>query len=98
MPACPGPATVVFEPTLTEYNFGPSHPMSPVRVDLTIRLARDLGLLARLATVAAPVAGAALIAAVPDPGLIEAVQRAGKDPEAFEPAYGLGSEDNPVFA
>ena len=41
MPACPGPATVVFDQTLTEYDFGPSHPMSPVRVDLTMRLARD---------------------------------------------------------
>ena len=40
---CPGPATVVFDPTLTEYDFGPAHPMSPVRVDLTMRLAADLG-------------------------------------------------------
>jgi acetoin utilization protein AcuC len=97
MPACPGPATVVFDSTLTEYDFGPSHPMAPVRVDLTIRLARDLGLLDRLRTVAPPMAGDDLIATVHDPGLIEAVQRAGKDPDGFEPAYGLGSEDNPVF-
>ena len=40
-----GPATVVFDPTLTEYDFGPSHPMSPIRVDLTMRLARELGVL-----------------------------------------------------
>jgi acetoin utilization protein AcuC len=98
MPACPGPATVVFDSTLTEYDFGPSHPMSPVRVDLTIRLARDLGLLDRLRTVAPPMAGDDLIATVHDPALIEAVQRAGKDPDSFEPAYGLGSDDNPVFA
>src|SRR5215218_5890528 len=43
MPACPGLATVVFESALTEYDFGPSHPMSPVRVDLTMRLAGELG-------------------------------------------------------
>ena len=32
MPACEGPATVVFDRSLTEYDFGPSHPMSPLRV------------------------------------------------------------------
>ncbi|MCW2767006.1 MAG: acetoin utilization protein AcuC, partial [Nocardioides sp.] len=36
---CPGPATVIFDPSLTEYDFGVAHPMSPVRVDLTMRLA-----------------------------------------------------------
>ena len=97
MPACQGPASVVFDPTLTEYDFGPSHPMSPVRVDLTMRLAADLGVLGRLTTVDAPVADDDLIATVHEPGLIDAVKRAGKDPERFEPAYGLGSEDNPVF-
>ena len=39
---CPGPATVVFDKALTEYNFGPEHPMSPIRVDLTMRLAEHL--------------------------------------------------------
>ena len=41
MPDCPGPATVVFDPSLTEYDFGFGHPMSPVRVDLTMRLAGE---------------------------------------------------------
>jgi acetoin utilization protein AcuC len=97
MPACPGPATVVFDAALTEYDFGPSHPMSPVRVDLTMRLARDLGVLDRLRIVPAPVAGDDLIATVHDPALIEAVMRAGADPARFAPAHGLGSDDNPVF-
>ncbi len=97
MPACPGPATVVFDQTLTEYDFGPSHPMSPVRVDLTMRLARELGVLERLRTVPAPMADDDLIATVHDPALIEAVMLAGKDPGGFEPAHGLGSDDNPVF-
>ena len=97
MPGCPGPATVVFDQTLTEYDFGPSHPMSPVRVDLTMRLARELGVLEQLRTVPAPMADDDLIATVHDPALIEAVIRAGKDPVGFEPAHGLGSDDNPVF-
>ncbi len=94
---CPGPATVVFDPTLTEYDFGPSHPMSPLRVDLTMRLAADLGVLDRLRTVPAPMADDDLIATVHEPALIEAVQQAGADPGRFTPAYGLGSDDNPVF-
>src|SRR4029077_60335 len=97
MSACPGPATVVFEPTLTEYDFGPSHPMSPGRVDLTMRLARDLGVLDRLRMVSAPMAGDDLINTVHEAGLIDAVHRAGKAPRGFEPSYGLGSDDNPVF-
>jgi acetoin utilization protein AcuC len=98
MPACDVPATVVFDPTLTEYDFGASHPMSPIRVDLTMRLARDLGVLDRLGSVVAPMADDDLIGTVHEPGLIDAVKRAGADPLGFEPAYGLGSDDNPVFA
>jgi acetoin utilization protein AcuC len=98
MPACEGPATVVFDPSLTEYDFGVSHPMSPIRVDLTMRLASDLGVLDRLPSVDAPVASDDLIGTVHEAGLIDAVKRAGADPLGFEPAYGLGSDDNPVFA
>jgi acetoin utilization protein AcuC len=98
MPACEGPATVVFDPSLTEYDFGPSHPMSPIRVDLTMRLARDLGVLDRLRTVPAPMADDDLIGTVHEKAMVDAVKRAGADPGGFEPAYGLGSDDNPVFA
>ena len=31
-----GPAHVVYDDELTAYDFGPGHPMAPVRVDLTI--------------------------------------------------------------
>jgi acetoin utilization protein AcuC len=72
--------------------------MAPIRVDLTMRLAGDLGVLDRLSTVPAPVADDDLIATVHERVLIDAVKRAGADPLAFEPAYGLGSDDNPVFA
>jgi acetoin utilization protein AcuC len=97
MPACPGPATVVFDPSLTDYDFGPSHPMSPVRVDLTIRLAGDLGVLDGLRVVPAPVADHDLIATVHSAKLIDAVTRAGEDPSTVDPWHGLGSDDNPVF-
>ncbi|WP_243056280.1 acetoin utilization protein AcuC [Nocardioides sp. SR21] len=93
MPACQGPATVVFDQSLTEYDFGPDHPMAPMRVDLTMRLAADLGVLGRgLRQVAAPMASEDLLATVHDPALIEAVQRA-----TYDERFGLGTDDNPVF-
>lgn len=96
MVECSGPASVVFDPALTEYNFGPSHPMSPIRVDLTMRLADQLGVLAGLTVVPAPVADNELIATVHTQGLIDCVTRLGTEGGEDEP-HGLGSDDNPVF-
>jgi len=100
-----GPACVVFDPTLTAYDFGPTHPMSPIRVDLTVLLARELGVVAAdgqegtgLATVPAPVASDELLTTVHDPAYLEAVQLCGKDPHRFDEEHGLGTEDNPTFA
>ena len=93
MPACSGPAAVVFDPSLTEYDFGPAHPMSPVRVDLTMRLAEALGVVGgRLARVPAPIATDDEIARVHDAVLIEAVMKA-----QYNEPRGLGTDDNPVF-
>mgnify|MGYP000849092432 CR=1 FL=1 len=36
-------ARVIWDPGFTAYNFGPTHPMAPLRLDLTARLALDLG-------------------------------------------------------
>jgi acetoin utilization protein AcuC len=96
---CAGPASVVFDSSLTAYDFGPSHPMSPIRVDLTMRLVRELGVLDHLRMVPAPFADEALIATVHDDELIDAVTRAGKDPASVEFGdHGLATDDNPVFA
>jgi acetoin utilization protein AcuC len=94
-----GPACVVFDPTLTDYDFGPAHPMSPVRVDLTMLLAEELGILGRggLPTVPAPIASEDLIGTVHDAEFMEAVAKAGADPYRVELTHGLGSDDNPVF-
>jgi acetoin utilization protein AcuC len=97
MPDCSGPAAVVFDKSLTEYDFGPAHPMSPVRVDLTMRLADELGVLDHLRAVPAPIADEALIATVHDPRLIEAVTRAGTTPGVLDEEFGLGTDDNPCF-
>ena len=106
MPSAPcGPGTLVFDPTLTAYDFGPGHPMSPLRVDLTIRLATELGLVGTSASpgggglrvVEAPMASEELVATVHDQALIEAVTRMGHRPGEGEESFGLGTEDNPVF-
>lgn len=98
MVECHGPATVVFDRSLTEYNFGPEHPMSPIRVDLTMRLAGALGLLGdRLQVVPAPIASDDLLASVHEPALIEAVTKVGTTPGYVDLQRGLGTDDNPVF-
>ncbi len=95
---CHGPATVVFDKTLTDYDFGPHHPMSPVRVDLTIRLAEELGIIGdRLRMVPAPMASDEQIATVHDAALIEAVTKAGTVPGYVDLGRGVGTDDNPVF-
>jgi acetoin utilization protein AcuC len=93
---CPGPASVVFDKTLVEYDFGPGHPMSPLRVDLTMRLAEELGVLDRLTMVEAPVADDDLVATVHGRSLIEAVTRCGTE-GGEDPDHGLGTDDDPVF-
>ena len=94
---CHGPATVVFDKTLTEYNFGAEHPMSPIRVDLTMRLADELGVLDRLRVVPAPMASEDQIATVHDPAFIDAVAKVGTTAGYVDLQRGLGTDDNPVF-
>ena len=90
-------AALVYDESLTDYDFGPTHPMNPVRVDLTVRLADRLGVLGRLTRVAAPDATEDDLLSVHEPALIEAVMRASVDPSRSDPAFGLGSDDNPTF-
>ncbi len=95
---CSGPASVVFDESLTDYNFGVTHPMSPIRVALTMALADQLGVTGDgLRRVEPPMATAAQIATIHDQGLIDAVIAAGSG-GPIDPARGLGSQDNPVFA
>jgi acetoin utilization protein AcuC len=46
---------VPWDDALIAYDFGHDHPLNPLRVDLTIRLARDLGVLSNpVVSVVAP--------------------------------------------
>ena len=83
---------LVFSEELTKYDFGPEHPMAPGRVTHTISLARALGVLDRLTIVPPPPIDIELLQTIHTPDYIEAVQRGEPDP-----AYGLGTTDNPIF-
>jgi acetoin utilization protein AcuC len=87
---------VVWDESLLQYDLG-DHPLNPVRVELTMALARELGILRRpgVRVIAPSVADDALIERVHTKDYIEAVRTAINDP--FFSGYGLNSPDNPVF-
>ncbi|WP_207345429.1 acetoin utilization protein AcuC [Arthrobacter sp. E3] len=85
---------------MSAYNFGPNHPMSPKRLELTAALARELGIfeLPQVQVVESYVASDDELATVHDRDYIAAVRRVGQDPSLSDTARGLGTEDDPVFA
>ncbi len=92
---------LAWDDKLTNYNFGPGHPLAPIRVELTIELARALGVLdADGVSVAEPQpANDAQLEYVHDRRYIAAVKEAGAA-GAIPPAagqYGLGTPDDPIF-
>jgi len=104
---------VAWDERLTDYHFGPGHPLAPVRVELTMRLAHEFGLWTRPGvTVAAPVpASDADLEMVHDAwyiATVQAVSRWARHSDAWGGGLeekqlrvarmiGLGTEDNPVF-
>ncbi|MEE4546317.1 acetoin utilization protein AcuC [Streptomyces sp. V4-01] len=94
-----GRAQLMWDEQVTQYEFGPGHPMDPVRLGLTWSLVRAFGLDGALRVVAAPAAGESTLALVHRADYVAAVRRASADPRgADETAYGIGTEDNPAFA
>ena len=89
---------VVWSPEMLGYDFGPVHPMAPLRLDLTIRLARSLGLLDRpgVEVVPAAVAPDDVLLTAHDRGYVDAVRRASTS-GVEDQARGLGTDDDPVF-
>ena len=85
---------VAWTDRLVGYDFGPGHPLAPVRVELTMALARELGVIsAPGVTVAEPASATdADLEFIHDASYIAAV-RAGR----ANPAFGLGTSDDPVF-
>ncbi|GAA0381159.1 MULTISPECIES: acetoin utilization protein AcuC [Micromonospora] len=87
---------VVWDESLLAYDLG-DHPLDPVRVELTIALARELGVLQRpgVRLVRPWPADDALLTRVHDQRYLDAVRMAPREP--FFSGFGLGTSDNPVF-
>ncbi len=82
------------------YDFGPGHPMSPLRLELAARLVRDLGLLHHADVRVVPVEPATddVLATVHAPDYIAAVRHASAHPLTAAGEYGLGTDDVPAFS
>jgi acetoin utilization protein AcuC len=83
------------------YDFGPHHPLKPVRVELTVALIRACGLTERqgVATIGPQPFGDDDVERIHTPAYVEAVRRLSADPNpAGDLRFGLGLGDNPVFA
>lgn len=93
-----GRAQLMWDPAVAGYDFRPGHPMDPVRLDLTRRLVDAFGLDRDLEVVAAKAAGESTLRLVHREDYVEAVKAASVDPAAADPAYGLGTMDDPAFA
>jgi acetoin utilization protein AcuC len=87
-------ATLVWGRGYLDYDFG-EHPMTPVRLDLTVSLARSLGVLDHLSVIEPEVADRAQLLSVHSAEYLDAVHAASTDSTFL--GYGLGSGDNPVF-
>ena len=100
---------MAWDERLAGYDFGPSHPMAPIRLKLTMELARAFGLFG-LDGVSVEVPAAATRAELElyhSPGYIDIVRLAGSGrllgpgkqdmTERVLLMHGLGTEDDPVF-
>ncbi len=91
---------VIADPTLSDYDFGRGHPLAPIRVQLALRLAGDLGLFTSpnidVIRHVDP-AGAHDLSKVHVPDFLSAVRTAGITGDPGDPRFGMGTDDVPVF-
>jgi acetoin utilization protein AcuC len=88
-------AAVIWTPEFLTYDLGDEHPLDPVRLDLTMRLARDLGVLEGVEPRVPTQAPDEEVQRVHVPSYLTAVKSAPEVP--FGIGHGLGTEDNPIF-
>ncbi|WP_116112518.1 acetoin utilization protein AcuC [Austwickia chelonae] len=91
---------IVWDESLTGYDFGAGHPMNPLRLDLTAQLCREFGLLDHegIALVDPDIPQDELLRSVHTPQYIDAVKQASAHPSGAQGAFGLGTDDDPAFA
>jgi acetoin utilization protein AcuC len=89
---------VPWDEALLGYDLGPRHPLAPIRVELTMALARELGVFDAPGVRRVPVTAASdeELALVHDPAYIAVVRAALQTDPAILERHGLGGPDNPV--
>ncbi|MCO1658372.1 acetoin utilization protein AcuC [Pseudonocardia humida] len=88
-------AAVVWTPEFLTYDLGDDHPLDPVRLDLTMRLATELGVLEGVEPLVPRQAPDEEVQRVHVPSYLTAVKSAPEAP--FRVGHGLGTDDNPIF-
>ncbi len=86
---------MVWTPEFLRYDLGDDHPLDPIRLDLTMRLATDLGVLEGVEPVVPTAAPDEEVQRIHVPSYLTAVKSAPEIP--FGVGHGLGTDDNPIF-
>lgn len=89
-------SAVVWDDAVLGYDHGGRHPMHPVRLDLTMRLARSLGVLDGVEILAPHPAPDEELRRVHRSDYLAAVRAAPTSQRSLA-GYGLGTDDNPIF-
>jgi acetoin utilization protein AcuC len=93
-----GRTQLMWDEAVTGYDFGPGHPMDPIRLELTRRLVGAFGLDREVDVVAAEPAGDSTLQLIHREDYIDAVKAVSADPASADGSYGLGTPDDPAFA
>jgi acetoin utilization protein AcuC len=90
---------LIWDESFSAYDFGPGHPMAPIRLLLTSMLTRDLGLLeqAGVRVVGAEPAADDVLHLVHSPEFVAAVKAASGENPMINIGAGLGTADVPIF-
>ncbi|HEX9889633.1 MAG TPA: acetoin utilization protein AcuC [Nitriliruptorales bacterium] len=99
-PRAVGRVALVWDDELGSYDFGHGHPLAPVRVELTVALIRELGLIDGRRTIEVTPGSYDTdeLLRLHRPDFVAAVQRVSADPSVrADWAHGLGPGDNPIF-
>lgn len=93
---------LVWDPGLISYSFKPNHPFNPKRLELTVSLIEEMGLLSapEIKVVKPRPATEEELLRVHDADFVSAVKRLGSTPDVDVTEgwpWGLGTDDNPIF-
>ncbi|WOC14381.1 acetoin utilization protein AcuC [Gordonia sp. MP11Mi] len=96
-------AAIIWSDHFLDYKWAYTHPMSPIRLALTMSLSRSLGVLDEVETAEPLPVDDAVLTTVHTQAYIDAVRAVGSGAAAsnstlFQRVFGLGSDDNPIFA